>query len=111
MPVPISDDLRERVIAALEAGEQSQAKIAETFGINLSTAEKWWRCWREEKRRVALSHSGGQTRRPEVCDALIRAAVKGQPDMTLAELIEHVDANGAVRASSSMTPAPTAGAV
>jgi transposase len=102
MPGPYSDDLRERVIAALEVGEQSQAKIAETFGVHLSTAEKWWRCWRQSQRRVALPHSGGHTRRLEVCDTVIRAAVKRQPDITLAELIDQVETECAVRASSSM---------
>ncbi len=42
-----SNDLRERAIAAVEAGESSQAEIAETFGINLSTLEKWWSRWRK----------------------------------------------------------------
>ena len=90
------------MIAALEVGEQSQAKIAETFGVHLSTAEKWWHCWRARQRRVALPHSGGHTRRLEVCEAVIRAAVKRQPDITLAELSDRVEAECAVRASSSM---------
>jgi transposase len=90
------------VIAALEAGEQSQPTIAEMFGVHLSTAEKWWRCWRESKRRAALPHSGGQTRRLAVCDVVIQAAVKRQPDITLAELSDHVAAECDVRASSSM---------
>jgi putative transposase len=50
---PYSNDLRERVIAALEAGEATQAEIAVTFAVSLSPVEKWWRCWRETGRGTA----------------------------------------------------------
>ena len=37
-----SPDLRECVIAALEMGVETQAEIAERFGVSKSTVEKWW---------------------------------------------------------------------
>ena len=109
MPGPYSQDLRERVIAALEAGQRSQPEIAAAFGVHLSTVEKWWQRWHATDNCTALPHGGGPTRRLGECEAVIRTAVKRQPDITLAELSEHVEAECGIRASSSMTPAPTAG--
>jgi len=99
---PYSNDLRERVIAALEAGLESQAEIAETFGVSLSTVEKWWRCRRETGQRTALPHAGGEQRELQGCSAFLRAAVKKQPDITLEELCARVAEAEGVQASSSM---------
>jgi len=99
---PYSNDLRERVIAALEAGEQSQAEIAETFAVSLPTVEKWWRTWRQTGRRTALPHAGGEPRALRVCAALIRAEVKKRPDVTLEELCARVAEAEGVKASPSM---------
>ncbi len=37
---PYSQDLRKRVLAKAKAGKQTQAFIAATFGVSLSTVEK-----------------------------------------------------------------------
>lgn len=95
-------DLRERVIAALERGEQCQAEIAETFGVSLSSVEKWWQRWRETRRVAALPHVGGNPRALRACTSVIRAAVKQHPDITLEELCEHVAEVATVQASPSM---------
>jgi transposase len=99
---PYSNDLRERVIAALEAGQESQREIAETFAVSLSTVEKWWRCWCETGRRTAFPHAGGARRALQGCAAFICAEVKKQPDVTLAELCARVAETKGVQASPSM---------
>jgi transposase len=99
---PYSHDLRERVIAALEAGEESQAAIAETFAVSLSTVEKWWRCWHQTGRCTALPHAGGEPRALRGCAAFIRAEVEKQPDVTLEELCARVTQAEGVTASPSM---------
>ena len=99
---PYSNDLRERVIAALELGLESQAEIAETFAVSLSTVEKWWRCRRETGRRTALPHAGGEQRELQSCAAFIRAEVERQPDVTLEELCVRVAKAKGVKASPSM---------
>jgi transposase len=58
-----SQDLRERVIAALEAGEETQAEIAERYGIHESTLDKWWYRWRTTNSCAALPYAGGRKRR------------------------------------------------
>jgi transposase len=99
---PYSNDLRERVIAALEAGLESQAEITETFAVSLSTVEKWWRCRRQTGRRTALPHAGGEQRELQGCAAFIRAEVKKQPDIALEELCVRVAEAEGVKASPSM---------
>jgi transposase len=46
MPRPYSDDLRERVIEAVEAGA-SRREAAESFNLCPSSAVKWLQRWRE----------------------------------------------------------------
>jgi transposase len=99
---PDSNDLRERVIAALEVGLESQAELAETFAVSLSTVEKWWRCRRETGRRTALPHAGGEPRELQSGAAFIRAEVEQQPDVTLEELGVRVAQAKGVKASPSM---------
>jgi transposase len=99
---PYSQDLRERVIATLEAGASSQAEVAETFAISKSTVEKWWHRWRHTGRCAASPHAGGMPRSLEGCEAAIRAEVEKQPDVTLAELCMRVAEAEDVEASPSM---------
>lgn len=58
-----SQDLRERVIAAVKANIGSQAKISRIFGVSLPTIERWLRRWRERGNVAALPHNGGPKRR------------------------------------------------
>lgn len=97
-----SQDLRERVIETIEAGEQSQPQIAKTFGISLSTVEKWGRRWRETRTVARLPFQPGPERDLASCDTFLRRAVKRQPDATLAELCERVKTEFGIVASPSM---------
>ena len=98
---PYSQDLRERVIAALEAGDEPQAEIAERFCLSKSTVEKWWYRWQATDSCAALPPGHGPARALQACEAFIRAEIERQPDVTLAELCERVAAHGAVSASRS----------
>ena len=42
----LSDDLRERVVAAVEAGT-SRRQAAAGFGVSVSSAIRWVRAWRD----------------------------------------------------------------
>ena len=97
-----SQDLRERVIAAVDAGQQSQAAIAQTFGISESTLDKWVKRWRDTGSVAALPFAGGRRRTLKGCTTIIRAEVKRQPDVTLDELCERIEAQTGVSASRSM---------
>jgi transposase len=99
---PYSQDLRERVIAALDAGEHNQAEIAETFGVSLSTIEKWWRRWRDIGTCAAFPRNSGPDRTLAGCEDFVRAEVKKQPDATLEELCARVAEAKGVQVSPSM---------
>jgi len=98
---PYSQDLRERVIAALEAGE-TQAAVAARFSVHKSTVEKWWYRQRDTGSCAALPHASGPQRALQACDDFIRAEVKRHPDATLDELCARVQEDRGVSASPSM---------
>jgi putative transposase len=98
---PYSQDLRERVIAALEAGK-TQAEVAVQFDIHKSTLEKWWHRWRDTGSCEALPANSGPKRKLETAENIIRAEVKKHPDISLAELCERVQEAKGIQASQSM---------
>ncbi len=98
---PYSQDLRDRVIAALEAGD-TQAAVAARFSIHKSTLEKWWYRWQDTGSCTALPQVHGPARTLQACDDWLRAEVQRDPDATLAELCERVKEAQGVVASPSM---------
>ena len=99
---PYSQDLRERAIAAFEAGK-TQAEVAAQFQIHKSTLEKWWYRWRDTGSCAALPPASGPKRTLQAAEKLIREEVKKHPDLTLEELCERVqEAEGLVASSSMM---------
>lgn len=99
---PYSNDLRQRALAAVKAGKQTQADIATTFGISQSTLEKWWWAWRTKRQAAALPHRSGPSRTLQGCASFLRAEVKREPDVTLEELCTRVAQVHGVSASPSM---------
>lgn len=98
---PYSQDLRERAIAALEAG-QTQAEVAAQFRISKSTLEKWWYRWRDTGSCAALPLAHGPERTLQAVESFLRAEVKKRPDATIAELCERVQEEKGLVASPSM---------
>jgi len=97
-----SNDLRKRVIAAVEAGGQSLSQIAKTFQVSASTVDNWVRRWRETGSCAALPWAGGPRRALAECEAFLRAEVRRQPDLRLEELCARVAAESGIVASRSM---------
>jgi transposase len=83
---PLSNDLRQRIIKAIQESEESQPEIAERFSVSLSTLEKLWHRFRTTGSYAPLPHAGGRKRLLETDEELIRAEVAAQPDITLTEL-------------------------
>src|SRR3954467_14998326 len=81
----LSQDLRDRVIAATGSGT-SVRKAAARFEVGVSTAIKWVRRLRDTGERSARR----QRRRPgsklDAPGEFVRAVVKAEPDTTIAEL-------------------------
>jgi transposase len=99
---PYSQDLRERLIAALEADQDSQPEIAQNFGVSLSFVEKLWHRWRQTGSCAARARAGGKPRTLQADQSRIRAELAKHPDLTLAELCQRLAAVGGATASPSM---------
>lgn len=83
-------------------GIETQASIAETYSVSLSTVEKWLRCERETCYVKVLPQMRGRTRRLREYAAFIRGEIKKQPDSTLAELCARLAQVKGVKASPGM---------
>ena len=89
---PSSQDLRDRIIQALQAGNASQPAMAARFCVSLSFAEKRWQRFRRSGSRAAQPHAGGRQRALTDHTTLLRREVEPQPDATLEELRERIAA-------------------
>lgn len=92
MTKALSQDLRSRVIAAIDGG-LSCRQAAARFGIAASTAVKWTQRWRAAG--ILRSRAQGGDRRSGRIEAHakeILALVAGKVDITLVEIGEHLAA-------------------
>ena len=100
---PISDDLRLRIIEAIQENQDTQTEIAERFAVSRSFVEKLWHRFRTTGSYQALPHSGGRTRALKNDEQLLRSEVAAQLDITLAELAGLVARKTGKPAVSEMT--------
>ena len=98
---PYSQDLRDKIIAALETDEYSQTEVAEIFGVSLSFVQKLIRRWRKTGSNAARPHGGGVKRVLEAYQQQLRTEVKNQPDISLNELCEKIKQSSGVFVSLS----------
>ena len=100
MPRAYSADLRERVLAAWERREGTQAAIARRFSVCEATVENWLRQARQEGRRAPKPHAGGPLPRLTADTlAVLRALVLEENAATLAEYADRLAARTGVRVS------------
>ena len=77
-----SNDLRERVVAAVESGEPTRS-VAERFGVAVSSVVKWHQRYRTNG-SVAPGKMGGHRKRIlEPHRAFIMERIKATPHLTL----------------------------
>ena len=81
MPKAYSADMRTRVIARVESGEQPNI-----YEVSPSTAVIWVKCFRETG-RCAAKPRGGSTSPLEEHAEFLLAVLDEQPDLTLDEVI------------------------
>jgi transposase len=87
---PYSNDLRRRVIEAIQANEETQEEIGIRFSVSTSFVEKLWHRYRTTGSYQAKAHGGGRRRLLKDTEDVIRRIVQGEPDLTLSELAEKV---------------------
>lgn len=81
-----SNDLRERIVAAVERGEESIRQIADLFAVSLSCVVRLLQHWRRTGSVQPKPHRGATRKLDAAADAHLLDLVREQPDATLAEL-------------------------
>ena len=102
MPAPLSSDLRDRIVRAVEKGSTIR-QAALRFEVSPSAAVKLMRRVRESG-SPAPARFGGH-RRPilDEHDALVRSLIAAKPDITLVELqTELAGQDVVIRATSTL---------
>ena len=102
MPAPLSEDLRERIVRAVEKGS-SIRQAALRFEVSPSAAVKLM--WRVRESGSAAPARFGGHRRPilDEHEALVRSLVATKPDLTLVEIQAELAREGVmVRATSTI---------
>ena len=93
MTRPYSNDLRERVVGAVDTGASCRS-VAERFGVAVSTVVKWSQRYRRTG-SVAPGKMGGHRRRVlEPHRDFIVARLKQEPHLTLHRLKDELAARG-----------------
>ena len=103
MTKPLSNDIRERLVSAVDGG-LSRRSAAKRFGVAASTAIHWVDRWRRTG-DVRPRPQGGDNRsqRIEAHAEEILALVEETPDITLAEIAAYLyDAHGLGVAQSTV---------
>ena len=103
MSQTLSQDLRSRVIGAVDGG-MSRSAAARRFGVGISTAIRWVREWRITGSRAARPKGGDlRSHRVEAFRELLLSTVEARKDITLVELAAMLERDhGAVFAPSTI---------
>ena len=97
----LSEDLRWRVISAVEAGMSCRSAAAR-FGVSASSAVRWVREWRESGRTAPRRQGGDRlSGRVEAHADVLLAEIEAAPDRTLEELRALLVRARGVRVSNS----------
>ncbi len=84
MAAPLSMDLRQRMVEAVEGGESRNA-VAKRFAVAISTVVRLMQRYRATG-SASPGRMGGKAYALAVHEGLVRAEVAAHPDMTLEEL-------------------------
>jgi transposase len=102
MPVPLSSDLRERIVRAVEKGS-SIRQAALRFEVSPSAAVKLMRRVRESGSPAPARFGGHRRPMLDEHEALVRTLLDAKPDMTLSEMQSEFARQGVVvRATSTI---------
>lgn len=92
MPRPLSNDLRERIIGAVEGGMSCNAAAAD-YDVAVSTVIKLVQRWKSTGSYKAKPMGGYRGHKLSDHKELVLKLVAAKPDATLAELGEQLKAN------------------
>ena len=106
MPKPLSDDLRCRILEAYARKEGSQSELARRFGVSFEFVRKLRKQFRKtgQMERVPQARHNAPSRRTASVRELLRTRLREQPDGTLAELGERLQAHSVDASRSPLSP-------
>jgi transposase len=94
---PLSNDLRERILAAVDHREGSRRQIAARFRVDVSTITRLLRLRYQTGSFDPRPHAGGK---PPTLDQdgleRLRGVVQERPDATLEQMRQHLDLTGSI---------------
>lgn len=93
MAKPYSEDLRRRVVAAVDGG-LSRRQAASRFDVGISTVVHWVRRWRDTGSVAAKPMGGDHRSRLTGERAWILERIEAVPDLTLEELRDELKQRG-----------------
>jgi transposase len=82
---PLSQDLRQRIIAARERGEGT-GEVCRRFGVSRKSVERFWNQHRHTGQCQPRQIGGYRRSRLQKHDRTLRGWIKAQSDLTLTEL-------------------------
>ena len=88
---PLSQDLRQRIIAARERGEGT-GEVCKHFGVSRKSVERFWNEHRRTGRCLPKKIGGYRRSRLAPHDRRLRHWIEAQPDLSLAELQQRCEA-------------------
>ena len=102
MPKPYSQDLRDRVIDAVERGKMSRRGAARRYEISESVAIKWLERVERDGSREPVGHGGHRASKLMPHRDFLEAARSEKPDITLQTLCDRLLSERTVKADTSM---------
>ena len=102
MAKPYSQDLRDRVLDAIDKDGMSRRGAAERFGIGESSAIKWMERLERTGSRTTARMGGYKPRKLDPHRAFLEAARAEKPDVTLQALCDRLLTERGVKADTSM---------
>jgi transposase len=102
MPKPYSQDLRDRVIDAVQRGELSRRAAARRYEISESIAVKWLERVERDGSREPVGHGGHRPSKLMPHREFLEAARAETPDVTLQALCDRLLSERGVKADTSM---------
>jgi transposase len=102
MPRAYSQDLRDRVIDAVESGGESRRSSARRFGVSEATAVRWLQRVRHVGDRRCAGKGGHRPSKVKPERVWLLAAIEAMPDITLVALSLRLLEERAVKADTGM---------
>jgi transposase len=102
MPKPYSQDLRDRVIDAVETGKMSRRAAARHYAVSQSVAIKWLERVERDGSREPVGHGGHRASKLMPHRDFLESARTAKPDLTLQALCDRLLAERGVTADTSM---------